>query len=255
MLYKNAIKSGFYDFTSARDAYRESTKAAGIGMHHSVARQYIELQALLITPIAPHWAEYIWLEVLQKSDTVQRARWPDVATADPGLTAARNYIRSTVSGITSAEAAQQKRLAKGKSATYDPNAPKIITIFFAKSFPAWQDHCIELVRDSFSKLGVVDIQNISKGIDKKEMKRAMPFVQGFKKRLEAGESSSEVFDRKLPFDEEAVLNEIVPAIKQAVKKCQDVVVLPLEAGNQGEALPPGAENAVPGSPAFYFKNA
>ena len=35
-------------------------------MHHDLIRRYIELQALLITVIAPHWAEYIWLEVLKK---------------------------------------------------------------------------------------------------------------------------------------------------------------------------------------------
>lgn len=35
-------------------------------MHHGLIRRYIELQALLITPIAPHWAEYIWLDLLNK---------------------------------------------------------------------------------------------------------------------------------------------------------------------------------------------
>lgn len=35
-------------------------------MHRDVILRYIELQALIIAPIAPHWAEYIWLEVLKK---------------------------------------------------------------------------------------------------------------------------------------------------------------------------------------------
>ncbi|KAG9805991.1 leucyl-tRNA synthetase, partial [Aureobasidium melanogenum] len=62
--YKSALKSGFYDFTSARDFYREITKSSGIGMHQDLVRKYVELQALMITVVAPHWAEYIWLEVL-----------------------------------------------------------------------------------------------------------------------------------------------------------------------------------------------
>ena len=65
-MYKLALKSAFYDFTAARDFYRENTKAAGIGMHRDLVQQYIELQALLLCPIAPHWSEYIWLEVLKK---------------------------------------------------------------------------------------------------------------------------------------------------------------------------------------------
>jgi leucyl-tRNA synthetase len=65
-MYKLALKSALYDFMGARDFYREVTTAAGIGMHRDLVLKYIELQALLLMPIAPHWAEYIWLEVLNK---------------------------------------------------------------------------------------------------------------------------------------------------------------------------------------------
>lgn len=64
--YKLALKSALYDFTSTRDFYREATAAAGIGMHRDLVLQYIELQALLLTPIASHWSDYIWQEVLHK---------------------------------------------------------------------------------------------------------------------------------------------------------------------------------------------
>jgi leucyl-tRNA synthetase len=50
----------------ARDAYREACTSAGIGMHRDVVLRYIELQALMMSPIAPHWSEYIWLEILKK---------------------------------------------------------------------------------------------------------------------------------------------------------------------------------------------
>jgi len=134
MLFKNALKSGFYDFTGARDFYREVTKAAGIGMHHDLARRYIELQALLLTPVAPHWAEYIWLEVLKKPETIQNALYPEVPATNPGLAAAQAYIRTTTSNITSAEGAQIKKLSKGKTASFDRAAQKL-TIFCAKDFP------------------------------------------------------------------------------------------------------------------------
>jgi leucyl-tRNA synthetase len=64
--FKLALKSGLYDFTSARDTYRESAIAAGVGMNKDVVLRYIELQALMLAPIAPHWSEYIWLEILKK---------------------------------------------------------------------------------------------------------------------------------------------------------------------------------------------
>lgn len=61
-----ALKAGFYEFQAARDQYREACTAANIGMHKELVLRFIEWQALLITPIAPHWAEYIWQELLGK---------------------------------------------------------------------------------------------------------------------------------------------------------------------------------------------
>jgi leucyl-tRNA synthetase len=66
MMYKSALKAAYYDFTTARDGYRLSTIAAGIGMHHDCVRKFVELQAILLAPIAPHWCDYIWQEVLKK---------------------------------------------------------------------------------------------------------------------------------------------------------------------------------------------
>lgn len=64
--FKLALKSALYDFTSAKDFYREVATASGIGMHRDLILRYVELQALLISPIAPHWAEHMWLDVLKK---------------------------------------------------------------------------------------------------------------------------------------------------------------------------------------------
>jgi leucyl-tRNA synthetase len=36
-------------------------------MHHDCVRYYIESQALLVCIFGPHWADYIWREVLLKA--------------------------------------------------------------------------------------------------------------------------------------------------------------------------------------------
>jgi leucyl-tRNA synthetase len=59
------LKASFFDLIQARDNYRVATLAADIGMHQSSVRKYIEFQAILLAPIAPHWADYIWQEVLK----------------------------------------------------------------------------------------------------------------------------------------------------------------------------------------------
>ncbi|KAF2764385.1 leucyl-tRNA synthetase [Teratosphaeria nubilosa] len=267
--YKAAIKSGLYDFTGARDFYREATKAAGLGMHHDLVKRYIELQALMVTVVAPHWAENIWLEVLKKPDTVQNALFPHVSEQKAELTAARDYVRNTSSNITSAEGAQLKRMSKGKQTSYDVKKEKKLSIFAALKYPAWQDSVIETVRQHFSDMKV-DVGAISKAIPKTESKRAMPFVQTLKKSLESGIKPEVVFERKLAIDEVDVLREMVPGLKQTVQKCEVVEVIAIDEGGKAgkvvagtagvqvgeerKELPPSSENAVPGQPTFFFEN-
>lgn len=61
--YKSALKTGLFDYQNARGWYREVT---GGDMHRDLVVRFIETQALLLAPIAPHWSEYIWRDVLKK---------------------------------------------------------------------------------------------------------------------------------------------------------------------------------------------
>ncbi|KAL4743630.1 hypothetical protein BDV11DRAFT_92796 [Aspergillus similis] len=262
--FKLALKSSLYDLVGARDAYREACTSAGIGMHRDVVLRYIELQALMMSPIAPHWSEYIWLEILKKPDTIHRALFPEVAEPSPELSAATSYVRATASSILSAEANFVKKLAKGKSAHFDPRKPKKITIFAAKKFPSWQEKYIDLVREAFDAVSLtINDKELNAKVGKLgEMKKAMPFVQGLKKRLISTKEAPEiVFDRKLPFDEFGVLKEMTVNLKKTTGAKEIEIVAVDEGGKTGEVLGSGekreglqAENAVPGQPTFLFAN-
>ncbi|KGO38378.1 Aminoacyl-tRNA synthetase, class 1a, anticodon-binding [Penicillium expansum] len=262
--FKLALKSGLYDFTSSRDSYREASTAAGVGMHRDTILRYIELQALMLAPITPHWAEHIWLEVLKKSESIHHAQFPVVPEPSPELTAAQNYVRSTASNIMGSEANFTKKLSKGKAISFDPRKPKQLTIYVAKKYPNWQEKYIDLVRESFDSLNLsFNDKELSAKVGKLgEMKKAMPFVQSLKRRLvNGGESPATVFDRKLPFDEFAVLSEMVGGLKRTSGFKEIELIAVDEGGKTGEVIGTGekreglsGENAVPGTPTFQFVN-
>jgi len=197
-----------------------------------------------------------------------------VPAPSAALTAAREYVRATSSNITSAEAGQQKKKAKGKDIGYDLKLPKKLTIFAAANFPAWQEKYIDLMREAWNpKEKTIDDKVLNGKIAKLgEMKKAMPFAQGLKKRLQNGEKEELVFERKLAFDEVSVLGKMVPGLKKAAGLKVVVVVRVDEAGGKEggkkgvvigdageegeviEALPQVAEQAVPGIPTFLFEN-
>ncbi|KAI1818353.1 leucyl-tRNA synthetase [Poronia punctata] len=245
--FKLALKAGFYDFIASRDWYRDITKAVGISMHHDLVKRYVELQALLLAPIAPHFSEYLYRDILKNDGSVHNALYPDVPPQDVALTAVFNYVRSVTSNITAAEGNQIKKLAKGKTTSYDPKEPKKLTISVATSFPAWQDKSIGLMAQQHESTGAIDVKELTKQIDKKDMKKVMPFVQGLKKRLDSGEKPADVFARRLPFDEAETLREIVPSLKQTIPKLVDVEITLVQGEGEGKT-------ATPGNPTFAFEN-
>lgn len=92
----------------------------------------------------------------------------------------------------------------------------------------------------------------------------MPFVKQLQKRLEAGEDASIVLDRKLAFDEQAILLEMVSGLKRTTGFSKIVVVHVAEGSKKGKDLTDGgkeielssplADNAVPGQPSYLFEN-
>ncbi|KAL9113198.1 MAG: hypothetical protein Q9227_002533 [Pyrenula ochraceoflavens] len=269
--YKLALKSSFYDFQSARDFYREACTSSSLSMSRRLLTKYVRLQVLLLTPIAPHWSEHIWLSILHNPTSIQHAQWPsDIPPADPALTATREYVKTTTSNITSGEAASSKKAAKGKTVTFDPKKPKKLTIFLASKFPEWQDKYVKLVRSMLADSSISQDGGDEKKVNaavgkiapKSEMKKAMPFVQKLRREALSSSSSSNpetnLLERKLPFDEEAVLNAMVPGLmKQMGSTCQGVEVVRIDGEGVKEkekGYPEFAEAAEPGEPKFWFRN-
>lgn len=63
MLFKEALRTGFYELQASRDKYREL--ALTEGMNKDLVIRFIEVQAVLLSPICPHVAEHVW-ELLGK---------------------------------------------------------------------------------------------------------------------------------------------------------------------------------------------
>ena len=124
-----------------------------------------------------------------------------------------------------------------------------------------------MIRDNYPNL---DIKALSKQIDKSESKKAMPFINALKRRLDAGEPADVVLNRELAFNELDTLRSMVPGLKQTVQKCAVVEVILIEEGGKSgkvvggtegvvigeerKELPASAEGAVPAQPTFFFEN-
>ena len=185
MHYKDALKFGFYELQSTRDWYREVTSE--MGMHADLVEWWIRSAALLVCPIAPHFAEHVWTAILQEPKSVQLARWPEpTAVVDQSILDSAQYMRGTIKTMRDAELSLLKKLNKGKQgqATYDPKRPRAVRIYVTTSFPEWQEQCVQTVKDAYSaEHDKVDDAKVRELLTQRGLikdKRAMPFVQAFK---------------------------------------------------------------------------
>ncbi|RKP32709.1 leucyl-tRNA synthetase [Metschnikowia bicuspidata] len=259
--YKTALKAGLFDFQSARDYYRDSVAC----MHKDLVFKYIELQALLLAPIAPHFAEYLYREILEKDGSVQNARFPRASQpVSQDLLDSLVYVKELCRAVRDAESAVLKS-KKGK-AEVDASKPAAVTLLVSKSFPEWQEQCIELVRELFEALSLNDTKTIKERVGK-GMKRAMPFINFLKQRL-AKEDPKIVFNRQLTFSEAELLPQVVDIVQRSTTtiKVEKVNVITFPYGSKtGTDVASGAEvkipatdkvveAAVPGEPGIVIRN-
>lgn len=183
------MKYGFYELQTARDWYREVT--ADVGMHADLIQYWIRVSALLVTPIAPHFAEHIWTTILNEPKSIQLALWPEPSRpVDKVAIDSVAYMRNTVKTIRDAEITLLKKLSKGKKgkdaaeAPFDPKKPKSVHIYIATAFPDWQDSCVQAIKDAYTPdPDKVDDAKVRETLTEKGLikdKRTMPFIQIFK---------------------------------------------------------------------------
>ncbi|TEB21473.1 leucine-tRNA ligase [Coprinellus micaceus] len=264
--YKDALKYGFYELQSARDWYREVT--AESGMHKDLVLYWIRISALLATPVAPHFAEHIWSDILQEPKSIQCARWPTPEKpVDQTIIEAGQYMRGTVKTIRDAETTLLKMMqkaAKGKKVlqenAFDPKKPKSVRVYVAKEFPEWQNVSVGVVKEAWDEKedkvddAVVRAKLVENGLIKD--KRVMPFIQAFKKRM-AQYGAQTAFRRTLPFSEIHVLNELSTYLKKSLNLVDAEVMSVDEAhAHEGEAgyTKSIIDTSEPGAPAFEYRN-
>lgn len=83
MLFKEALRTGVFEFQKARDTYRELCGANN--MHVDLVFEFIERQALLMAPICPHIAEHIWQLLGKTESIVKYAKFPVAGPIDEKL--------------------------------------------------------------------------------------------------------------------------------------------------------------------------
>ncbi|KAM8835839.1 leucine--tRNA ligase, cytoplasmic [Synchiropus picturatus] len=249
MMYKEALKTGFFEFQAAKDKYRE---LAIEGMHRDLVFQFIERQTLLLAPICPHLCEYTW-GLLGKTHSLMKATWPAAGPVDEILMRSSQYLMETAHDLRLRLKAYMNPPKNKKGDSKPPAKPSHCTIYVAKSYPPWQHSALSLLGKHYkSNNGVLPDNKVIAGELgalpelKKYMKRVMPFVAMIKENLE--KNGPRVLDLELEFDERAVLMENLVYLTNSLELEQIDVLFASEGDEKVK------EDGCPGKPFSFFRS-
>ncbi|XP_012279692.1 leucine--tRNA ligase, cytoplasmic isoform X2 [Orussus abietinus] len=191
MLYKEGLRTGFFELQAARDKYLQLSALDGINL--TLIMQYIELQTILISPICPHVAEHVW-SLIGKSDSILNARWPEQGPIDDILIKSSQYLMDAAHSfrIYLKNYLTVKKAPKSQKEPPPIEKPTHGTIWVAKSFPPWQSIVLTTMKELYTKNKntlpenkVIATELGGKAELKKYMKRVMPFVQATREKIES----------------------------------------------------------------------
>ncbi|KAJ3694012.1 hypothetical protein LUZ60_009492 [Juncus effusus] len=225
-MFREALKTGFYDLQAARDEYRFSCGSEG--MKKELVFRFMDVQTRLIAPICPHYAEHVWKNVLRKEGFVVKAGWPVSGNPDPTLRLANKYLQDTIVLMRKLLQKQELGPKKGKkgqvAGPVETGKLNVGLIYVNEVYDGWKKECLDILRGKYDVetglfasdkeiLEALKASPVGQEANFKQIqKMCMPFLK-FKKD-ETKEVGVRALDLKLPFGEMDVLGNNVELIKR-----------------------------------------
>lgn len=253
MEFKEALTHAFFDFQDKKDKYVMRTASANVPMHYGVLTQWIRTHAIIMSPLCPHYTEYIWSYLLKEEGSVVNAKWPESVEIDYVKIKQSNYIESNLHQwrVKLQNYLHPKKLKPGES---KPGFPSTMKVYIADSFPSWRVESTKLYhklyKDNNNKLpekkAIIAAISQTPAL-KKEMKKVMPVIEMLSSEYPI--RGEEIFELELPYNEEDVVKSFESYINNFLEVKEIVVEkILIEDAN----LSSTAKSSVPGKPAVEF---
>uniref|UniRef100_A0A7S0UUZ6 leucine--tRNA ligase n=1 Tax=Polytomella parva TaxID=51329 RepID=A0A7S0UUZ6_9CHLO len=281
MLFREALKVAGYNLYNARDVYRQS---CGVdGMHGGLIKRFIEVQTKLLTPIIPHTAEHIWINLLKKagngeesssssngnSFSILNSGFPQGAEPDYVMQRAAAYVEDLIPSlrklIQKAETPIKKKGGAGNNNAAATPKVEQCDLIIATQFVGWQEKALLALQQNFNAEtkvftdkalaaateAVMANDPAAAGMNEKQVKQmVMPFARF--KMEEVAKAGPVALEVKLPFDERQLIFDNADYIKRSLKLSNLVVHFNTEAtaveALKAAGVKADVKDAFPGTP-------
>ena len=140
--------------------YRKYSSKCGIPMHKDTVMRVIRAQIIMLSPIATHWCENMWRNVLKEQGSVTKADWPersDLGVDDSAIVMLQAiYLDDMIDVFKDRRMKAKKRKKKGKKGageTKSEGPPSRGVIYVQTTYPKWRQTLLEFLNSKWDGVG------------------------------------------------------------------------------------------------------
>jgi len=235
-----------------RDFYLDLCKRAGLEPHAAASRRFVVVQAGLLAPITPHFADHVWRDLLGNASSVLKGGWPSVSGApDKLMSQEATFLRKAASDLRVACAKEKKKTKAYVYVADTYNDWKVAALEFLQGLVAANGGKLLAKKDAVA--AVKKDFFVSKPEFKKQTKNVMQFAAYMLD--EAAELGPDALAPTVAIDQKGVLQQNMAYLVSFVSEQKGEPVA-LTLFNLSEPDVPGDKkkqlNATPGKVAVAF---
>ncbi len=201
MKFRKALVNGWFELQNIRDNYRDWANKTGNKMNYYLINKYIEIKTILISPIAPHYAENIWYNILNK-DT--KMYWPKEDNYDMNIIKEYEFFYDTVKII--------------RSCIKDNNK-KNIDIYILDKIESNKCDIIDFINNQYLNIEKIEFENNIIKYIKEYVNNIYDNPKVIKKMIEYGAyivreiKNNNIIEKSLPYDQKEVIENNIDYLK------------------------------------------
>ena len=233
-----------------RNSYRDACSKMGVPMTKSLLLRFIELEAVMLAPIVPHWSDNLWRFTLHKTASLWKNSWPAMQPVDAVLSRSNDFVKKNLRLL------REFINKKPKKLPANWHRPNKLFVYCAREYHPWQQFALSVLRECYdpatktlapNALAVVKERVASSEEFKKQMKDVLAFAS-FTVKTDFPQLGEDAFTLEMPFDEKEVMEACRAYI---LNDCQlaDLTVFHAEDPSVPDPMN-RKKDAKPGKPAF-----
>lgn len=270
---------------NAKDEYKDACEKLEIPLHQDVVKEWMESLCVMVSPIIPHWTDYMWrfvLECPKQVRSVHQAVWPEAGEPDPYILQTGTWLRDRlhsfrvqiekeISRRFGVKSRNKDASGEMQAAVWDKAATMTGNLYVAPRFADWQIEALNFLKQYYDpatntveKTALKELakhfsgeagEHIRESMGFKEKKQWKSFVSksimgfvGEKVNKEVPQRGEAALSTEMPFDEIKLLEDNIDYVKKGLGVQAIQVFDAYE-----HASNPRAARALPGAPILDLK--